>query len=574
MENINFKELREINTSKVANAFANSRKDFSLNKSDQIDTIVAAYIINEMQSTVISSSLEEYLEKSLSNDSIKEIIKRHQNNCWEIVTNNLSKFTSYELIAFILFDNSFENYFPQDGSTPAGVLRLANRILDVKKDDEVLELCSGKGNFLVELTADGYCADYTGIELNYTNIDIATIRASLIRENYKYIISDALDYRPENKVDKIFANYPFGIRWIGAKKAFQEEFNIPASLIQRASSDWLFNLAIISQLNDGGKAVAIMTNGSTWNNSDRQIRQYFVEQGFIEMVISLPERLFAGTTIPVTMLVLSKNNKSIKFVDAKDICVAERRRNIISDDNINDILCLVNEEGEKSITKSIEELSANDFVINPNRYIDTLPEIKNGVPFETIIKKITRGSQLKADELDELKSNSPTNNQYLLLANINDGIISLDNEDQYLKEIPQKLGKYCIQNNSIILSKIGTPSFKSAVAQVEDNTRMIANGNMFVIEIDEEKANPYYIQSFLESDLGKATLKSIYTGTTITSLNISLLNKMIIPLPSLEEQTVIANKYAATIDELVLLSRKIEKVKNKMKHIFEEGTNC
>ena len=539
MENINFKELREINTSKVANAFANSRKDFSLNKSDQIDTIVAAYIINEMQSTVIYSSLEEYLEKSLSNDSIKEIIKRHQNNCWEIVTNNLSKFTSYELIAFILFDNSFENYFPQDGSTPAGVLRLANRILDVKKDDEVLELCSGKGNFLVELTADGYCADYTGIELNYTNIDIATIRASLIRENYKYIISDALDYRPENKVDKIFANYPFGIRWIGAKKA-----------------------------------VAIMTNGSTWNNSDRQIRQYFVEQGFIEMVISLPERLFAGTTIPVTMLVLSKNNKSIKFVDAKDICVAERRRNIISDDNINDILCLVNEEGEKSITKSIEELSANDFVINPNRYIDTLPEIKNGVPFETIIKKITRGSQLKADELDELKSNSPTNNQYLLLANINDGIISLDNEDQYLKEIPQKLGKYCIQNNSIILSKIGTPSFKSAVAQVEDNTRMIANGNMFVIEIDEEKANPYYIQSFLESDLGKATLKSIYTGTTITSLNISLLNKMIIPLPSLEEQTVIANKYAATIDELVLLSRKIEKVKNKMKHIFEEGTNC
>ena len=45
---------------------------------------------------------------------------------------------------------------------------------------------------------------------------------------------------------------------------------------------------------------------------------------------------------------------------------------------------------------------------------------------------------------------------------------------------------------------------------------------------------------------------------------------MIIPYPSLEKQTEISNKYAASMDELILLNRKFEKTKYKMKHIFDE----
>lgn len=47
-------------------------------------------------------------------------------------------------------------------------------------------------------------------------------------------------------------------------------FDIPIDVIQRASSDWIFNATIIDQMKESGKAVAIMTNGATWNSSDKK----------------------------------------------------------------------------------------------------------------------------------------------------------------------------------------------------------------------------------------------------------------------------------------------------------------
>ena len=89
--------------------------------------------------------------------------------------------------------------------------------------------------------------------------------------------------------------------------------------LQRASSDWLFNAAIIEQMQESGKAVAIMTNGATWNAMDKGIRRYFVENGLIETVISLPEKLFTGFSIPTTLVVFNKGNTKIRMVDARSI---------------------------------------------------------------------------------------------------------------------------------------------------------------------------------------------------------------------------------------------------------------
>lgn len=69
-----------------------------------------------------------------------------------------------------------------------------------------------------------------------------------------------------------------------------------------------------------------------------------------------------------------------------------------------------------------------------------------------MIVNITRGAQIKASELDELVSYEPTDFQYLMLANIQDGIISDDLP--YLKELDKKQEKYCIKNNSLVISKM------------------------------------------------------------------------------------------------------------------------
>lgn len=573
MENINLQELKKIDTTKVAFKLFDDLRGITDENHIYLKAIVCAYVINKMQITMQYSNLEEFIEKANLTSEQQEIISQNTFDCWGVIVSNLSKFTSFELLAFILFYNPSMVIKGSSMSTPSDLLDLTLSILDIEDTDEVLELCSGKGNFIIEATANGCLSKYTGVELNLTEITIAKLRTSVIRENYEYILHDALEFRLGRKVNKIFANYPFMMKSPSIseyKKQLEESIDLPKDIIRRVSSDWLFNLSIMEQLDASGKAVVIMTNGSTWNNNDEKIRQYFIESGYIESVVSLAPRLFEETAIPVSLIVLSHNNKKVRLVDAKKIFKKERRKNILTEQNIKDILMMLTSDSDLSFSKTIEELSENEFILNASRYLEVLPTIENGVEFESLIKKITRGSQLKASDFDEYKSTTPTNYQYLILSNINDGVISLNNDDQYLKEIPEKLEKYRIKNNSLVLSKIGMPTFKSAVAQIDEDTKVVANGNLFIIELDLNKVNPFYVQAFLASDLGKATLKSIYTGGAIPTITLEKLKRMIIPLPSLQEQEVIAQKYSAAVDELILLNRKVEKTKNRMKRIFEE----
>ena len=65
-------------------------------------------------------------------------------------------------------------------------------------------------------------------------------------------------------------------------------------------------------------------------------------------------------------------------------------------------------------------------------------------------------------------------------------------------------------------------------------------------------------------------LKSVYNGAVIRTLSLENLKKMIIPLPPLEKQKQIGNQYAAAMDEILLLRRRLEKATNKLKSIFDE----
>ncbi len=48
---------------------------------------------------------------------------------------------------------------------------------------------------------------------------------------------------------------------------------------------------------------------STGGGAEQKIRQYLVDNNYVETVISLAPNLFYGTTIAVNILVLAKNKK-------------------------------------------------------------------------------------------------------------------------------------------------------------------------------------------------------------------------------------------------------------------------
>lgn len=560
---IEFKEIEKMGW-EIGNLFRESR----VMKTDNLIAICYAALIakSEQCKTLkeIIAKAEEYVAKDES-----YFVKESIGEKLELVFAVAEKYSEEELINFILFASTCMDYGHMNEETPDSLSELVIKLLDIKSEDHVADFGCARGTFIIKSFLNNY-ATYFGNEINTSSKAIAKIRASLLDGQIEIKQEDMFKMSEGTKFDKIFSNYPFGMRIKDLNEGFEylnQLSSVIPNIAKATSSDWIFNSLLLKSLKENGKAIGIMTNGSTWNSIDKPIREYFVRNGLIECVISLPARLFEITAIPTTLIVLSSGNKKIKMVDAHEIYHEGRRQNTFTGEDIDKIISYVHEESDLSRDVSLDEIVENDFVINPIRYLTEELNISEALEFGEVIKTITRGAQCKASELDEIISSEPTSMQYLMLSNIQDGMI--DSELPYLREIEEKYKKYCIKNNSLLLSKNGIP-FKIAVADVAVGKEILGNGNLYIIELDEEKVNPYFIKAFLESERGIASLKKITVGATIPNIAVEALKKMKVPVPSMDIQKNIAHKYLAKLDEIKILNLRLVKAKNALKNIYEE----
>lgn len=538
------------------------------------DVPVAAYLLSKAceYNDPFSVPFSAFAKDSVDPDIIKLAENHHIPECWEELRKLIASHKPgiFKLVALL------KNLSDDPTITPDSISALAEELLDVQAGEQFCDLCCGSGTVAMNIKQSAPEACVSACDIDGNAIAMAKINNELSNAGVDFSTADVFDMlatgTPEQRYNKMFANYPFGMRLKnnGAGKIFLDRLQAQSPSISRAtSSDWLFNFVMVEMLADDGKAVGVMTNGSTWNMIDAPIRKYFVENGFVECVIALPEKLFNGTGMQTSMVVLSKGNTAgVRLIDATKQCCVGRRINELSDDNIRAIVEATKADGDFSTFVSLDELRKNDYVLNIQRYNHSAEEIEDGAEFGGVIKRITRGAPLNAKNLDGIASSVPTDMQYLMIANIRDGLI--DRDLPYLTEIESKNEKYCLTNHCLILSKNGYP-YKVAVAEIPDGKKIMANGNLYVVEIDEEKADPYYLAAYLSSEHGIAALKSITVGATIPNIGVDQLKKLIIPIPPLEQQKEIGERYRAVRDEIIMLQRKLERARSRMSNIFEEG---
>ena len=492
-----------------------------------------------------------------------------ESQAWEIIVSLHGRFDSEVLKqAIVDFEQTNIGNSP-NSATPSSLSELAIKLLKIKAGSHVIDLGSGTGTFLKKSFDVTPKAFYHGIELNASAREMALIRLELAGLDVELVLGDIFKLDVDDKYDAAFSNYPFGMR---AKYVIDDKildkFPFKSDITNATTMDWLFNFMAVKSVHKDCRSVCIMTNGGISNLKDKLIRKYFVDNGLIEAVIALPPCMFDYCSLPTTMLVLGHSDDGVMFVDAKDICEKGRRLNVFTEKNIDDIVYSVEHETEHSKKVTTEFLKDNNYELCAGRYVNPEPMLENSIPFESVIKNITRGAQIKADEYDKLISQKPTNNLYLNLSNIQNGFI--DEDLPCLSTIDERLKKYCIKNHSLIISKSGIP-FKIAIAEIEEGKTILANGNFFIIELDETKANPYFIKSFLESKFGATALKNISVGSILPSIGVEQLKKIGIPTTSLEKQNEIANKYLAVVDDIRLLKRKLHKDLNKLADVFEDN---
>ena len=138
-----------------------------------------------------------------------------------------------------------------------------------------------------------------------------------------------------------------------------------------------------------------------------------------------------------------------------------------------------------------------------------------------------------------------------------------------LSYIKDNFERYCIKNNSLVISKVGFP-YKVAVVSIADGEKLLANANLYVVELDTDKVDPYYLKAFLESEEGQARFRSITVGATIPSIGIKDLKTIRIPISDMDEQRKIGQRCRDVLEEIAELKERLEQTKKRLTCLLNE----
>lgn len=540
---------------------------------------LCAYLAYSIKSSEGShSSLFKVVEEAAGDDLlVREALKAILSNANEKrILTAAEKVSTDDLRTYLLAGPAAGSPTSGECTTPDGIASLVLEILDAKDGDTVVDFGSGAGCFLERAAKSIEGAQFVGVELNRDRVAAARVFAKVSGSNVAYEFEDMFTYFERevagDKVEKAFSNYPWGMKakYLKSKSKYLDKvLKGMAEYGRPSSADWVFNRLLVDSIKEDGVAVGIMTNGSAFNGTDARVRRYFIENGWVRAAISLPAgAFFPWTGIGTTLVVFSHGNtEGVRLVDATDLGTHERRGVTLSEDDVRTIVSRLSEDSDRSALASVDELAKREYTLFASRFLQKEIEFANPVVMESVVLDVTRGAGLRAKELDELACAEDTGIRYLNLANIVDGVI--DDELPCLKELDPRLEKYCLKTGDLLISKNGAP-YKVAVAEVPDGQKILANGNLYIIKLDTETIDPYYVAAFLNCPMGKETLAQASKGSVIPNLPLSELRMIRLPLESAEKQEHVAAAYRAKLDEIGVLKLRLSRARKELVDLFGE----
>ncbi len=257
--------------------------------------------------------------------------------------------------------------------------------------NKIYDPATGSGSLLLQAKKhfDSHIIEegFFGQEINHTTYNLARMNMFLHNVNYdKFHIAlgDTLrdpQLGDEKPFDAIVSNPPYSINWIGSDDPTlinDDRFAPAGVLAPKSKADFAFVLHALSYLSSKGRAAIVCFPGIFYRSgAEQKIRKYLVDNNFVESVISVAPNLFYGTSIAVTLLVLSKNKKENKtqFIDAsgENFFKKVTNNNLLTDDHIDKIMEIFDrKEDVAHVAKSVDNkiIAENDYNLSVSSYVE------------------------------------------------------------------------------------------------------------------------------------------------------------------------------------------------------------
>lgn len=208
---------------------------------------------------------------------------------------------------------------------------------------------------------------------------------------------------------------------------------------------------------------------------DVAFRQQVVEDGSLTAVITLPERMFESTSIPVCLLVFDKERKtgSILMADARQLCKTVEREQrgqrggeahtkriykktmAVIDAHLCDELCRIVNTRENlpswSTLASRDAIRGNSYALNPSLYLPVSEEQSDFRSFTDIVDDLNRTIEHKNTIRLVMNRTTAARLGFSEMAELQDKANECTDE---LQEFVRKLtGKKLVRNDYFLLTK-------------------------------------------------------------------------------------------------------------------------
>ena len=300
-----------------------------------------------------------------------------------------------------LFGDAYEflisNYAANAGKsggeffTPQHVSKLIAQLAmhGQKTVNKIYDPAAGSGSLLLQAKKhfDAHIIEegFYGQEINHTTYNLARMNMFLHNINYdKFHVAlgnTLLDphFGDEKPFDAIVSNPPYSVNWIGSDDPTlinDERFAPAGVLAPKSKADFAFVLHCLSYLSGKGRAAIVCFPGIFYRGgAEQKIRQYLVDNNYVETVIALAANLFFGTSIAVNILVLSKHKTDTKtqFIDASSLFKKETNNNTLTHEHIEQIMQAFDSKDEVAhFAKSVDygAVVANDYNLSVSSYVE------------------------------------------------------------------------------------------------------------------------------------------------------------------------------------------------------------
>ena len=303
--------------------------------------------------------------------------------------------------------------------TPQEVSELLARITVSGKTqvNKVYDPACGSGSLLLQfakvLGKENVRQGFFGQEINITTYNLCRINMFLHDINYEKFdiahgdtLTDPVHW-DDQPFEAIVSNPPYSLTWDGDANPLMindDRFAPAGVLAPKSKADLAFTMHILSWLAINGTAAIVEFPGVLYRGgAEKKIRQYLVDNNFVDTVIQLPPDLFFGTGIQTCILVLkkSKTDNKVLFINAEREFARQGNKNKLREEDRLKIL--ENFEARQDVeylSRLVDhsEIQENDYSLSVTSYVkseDTREVIDIKVLNAEIKKIVARQSELR-----------------------------------------------------------------------------------------------------------------------------------------------------------------------------------